>query len=97
MDPELSYVTKPDGTVVAVQVPIADWMALLERLCDLEQQLRPKSALDKRLDAIVRDLVGDKKEVTLDDIGFLGTGRAISAAENLLISAHIATRKASKS
>ena len=60
------YVTKPHGTVVAVQVPIADWIELLERICDLEEHLRPTSKLDRQLDALVRQRLRKKK----DQLGF---------------------------
>lgn len=94
MKDPLLYVTEANGEVLAVQVALEDWIALLEQLCELEQRLRPKSALDKRLDAIVRDRTGNKKVVSLDDIGFVGTGRELTRAEKLLVSTHIAVRKA---
>ncbi|HMQ76043.1 MAG TPA: hypothetical protein PKE21_08785 [Flavobacteriales bacterium] len=75
--------------MVAVQVPIADWIELLERICDLEEQLRPTTKLDRQLDALVRQRTRKKKDLSLDDIGLIGTGRPLSKAESLLISAHI--------
>lgn len=97
MKDRLLYVTDATGEVLAVQVTLADWIQLLERICDLEAQLRPESKLDKRLDAVVRRRVGNKKKVSLDDIGFVGTGREMTRAEQLLVSTHIAMRKAEKS
>lgn len=87
------YVNEPNGKVVAVLVAIEDWIALLEKVCDLEQKLRPTSALDKRLDALVRKQLRSKKKLDLDDIGFMGTGRAMTEAESLLVSAHIQLSK----
>lgn len=88
------YVTEPHGTVVAVQVPIADWIELLERICDLEDQLRPTTRLDRQLDALVRQHLRKTNDVSLDDVGFIGTGRPMTKAESLLISAHIQVKKA---
>ena len=90
------YVTKPQGTVVAVQVPIADWIELLERICDLEEHLRPTSKLDRQLDALVRQRLRKKKDLSLDDVGFIGTGRPMSKAESLLISAHIQLQRGTR-
>jgi len=83
------YITDAKGKVLAVQVDLKDWIALLEKLCDLQQKLRPTTALDKRLDTEVRKRIGNKKKVDLDDIGFIGTGRAVSEEESLLMSAHV--------
>lgn len=86
---KLQYLTEPRGKVVAVVVPINDWIAMLERICDLEAKLRPKTKLDRQLDAIFQKRSRKKKDLNLDDIGFLGTGRTISQAESLLMSAHV--------
>lgn len=90
------YVTKANGKLIAVQVAIKDWIALLEKLADYEEQLRPKSKLDKQLAELVRKRVGKKKNVDLDDIGFIGTGRPMSDMESLLTSAHIQAQKAKR-
>jgi hypothetical protein len=90
------YVTEPSGKVVAVLVAIEDWIKLLEYVCDLEHKLRPTSAQDRRLDAIVRKQLRNKKQLELDDIGFIGTGRAMTEAESLLVSAHIQRSKAKR-
>lgn len=94
--PRPQYVTKLNGKVVAVQVAMADWVALLEKLCDLEQKLRRSNALDRRVDAIVRKQLTNKKQPDLDDIGFIGTVRAMSEAESLLVSAHIQAANAKR-
>ncbi len=90
------YVTEPSGKVVAVLVAIEDWIKLLEYVCDLEQKLRPTSALDRRLDAVVRKQLRNKKQLELYDIGFIGTRRAMTEAESLLISEHIQRSKAKR-
>jgi len=87
-------VTESNGTVVAVQVPIADWIELLEQICELEEHLRPTTTLDRQLDALVRQRFRNEKNLSLDDIGFIGAGRPMSKAESLLISAHIQVKKA---
>ena len=87
-------VTDAKGKVLVVQVAIKDWIALLEKVCALQERLRPKTQLDKQLSKLVRKRVGKKKKVDLDDIGFIGTGRAITEEETMLISAHILAKKA---
>ncbi len=90
------YVSEANGVVVAVQVPIADWIDLLERICDLEEQLRPTTKLDRQLDDLVRQRTRKKKDLSLDAIGFIGTGRPLSKAESLLISAHIQLQRGTR-
>ena len=94
--PRPQYVTRPNGKVVAVLVLLEDWIALLEHVCDLEQKLKPSNALDRRVEVIVRKEMTKKKQADLDDIGFIGTGRAMSEAESLLVSAHIQAAKAQR-
>ena len=89
-------VTESNGTVVAVQVPIADWIELLEQICELEEHLRPTTTLDRQLDALVRRRTRKKKDLSLDAIGFIGTGRPLSKAESLLISAHIQLQRGTR-
>lgn len=96
MKKPIGYITAPDGTVVSVVVPIADWIELLERICDLEEQLRPTTKLDRQLDALVRRRTRKKKDLSLDDVGFIGTGRSLSKAESLLISAHIQLQRGTR-
>ena len=93
MKHQILYVTDAKGKVLAVQVALEDWIALLEKVCELQQKLRPKSPLDRQLAALVRKRIGNKKNVDLDDIGFIGTGRAVSEEVSMLISAHIQARK----
>lgn len=90
----LLYGTNAKGKVLAVQVAIEDWIALLEKVCAMQESLRPKTKLDKQLDKEVRKRIGNKKKADLDDIGFIGTGRAITEEETMLISAHIQANKA---
>jgi hypothetical protein len=90
----LLYVTNAKGKVLAVQVAIEDWIALLEKVCALQASLWPKGKLDNRLDALAQKRVGHKKKMELDDIGFIGTGRVITEEETMLISAHIQANKA---
>ena len=87
-------VTDAKGKVLAVQVAIEDWIALLEKVCALQENLRPKTQLDKQLSKLVRKRIGNKTNVDLDDIGFVGTGRVISEEESMLFSAHIQAKKA---
>ncbi|QQR85893.1 MAG: hypothetical protein IPJ76_14980 [Flavobacteriales bacterium] len=83
------FVSEAHGKVVAVLIPIEHWIALLEKLVDHEERSRPKSKLDDQLAELARERVGKKKTIDLDDIGFIGTGRAMSEAESLLVSAYI--------
>lgn len=83
------YVTNAKGKVLAVQVAIEDWIALLEKVCALQERLRPKAKLDQQLSEVVRKRIGKKRKVDLDEIGFIGTGREIMKEETMLISARI--------
>lgn len=96
MKQNLLYVSEPNGKVTAVIVAMEDWIALLERICDLQEKLRPKNPLDRKLAALVRKRVGNKKNVDLDDIGFIGTGRSMTKEESMLISVHIQAMKAKR-
>lgn len=90
------YVSEAHGKVVAVLIPIENWIAMLEKLVDYEERSRPKSKLDDQLVELMRKHVGKKKNIDLDAIGFIGTGRAMSEAESLLVSAHIQVAKAKR-
>lgn len=90
------YVTNAKGKVLAVQVALEDWIALLEKVCALQESLRTKTKLDKQLDEELRKRIGNKKKVDLDDIGFIGTGRAITKEETMLISARIQANKSKR-
>jgi len=90
-------VTDAKGKVLAVQVAIEDWIALLEKVCALQENLRPKTQLDKQLSELVRKRIGNKKKVELDDIGFVGTGRVITEVESMLMSARVQANKAERS
>jgi hypothetical protein len=97
MNTRIQYVAEPNGTVVAVQVELNAWIALLEKLANYEERSRPTSKLDRQLAVLVRKRVGNRKKVDLDDIGFIGTGRPMSEIESLLISAHIQAHKVKQS
>lgn len=90
-------VTDAKGKVLAVQVAVEDRNALLEKVCALQENLRPQTRLDSQLSKLVRKRIGNKRNVDLDDIGFIGTGREITEEETMLISAHILAKKAKSS
>jgi len=90
-------VTDAKGKVLAVQVPIEDRNALLELVCALQERLRPQTQLDSQLSKLVRKRTGKKKNVDLDDIGFVGTGRVITEEESMLMSARVQANKAERS
>ena len=90
-------VTDAKGKVVAVQVAMEDWIALLEKVCALQERFRPNTQFDKQLSKLLRKRIGNKRKVDLDDIGFVGTGRVITEEESMLMSARVQANKAERS
>jgi PHD/YefM family antitoxin component YafN of YafNO toxin-antitoxin module len=62
------YVNDADGTVQAVQVPVEDWNALVEKLRHYEQLLRLRSSLGSALEEVERMRSGKLKKRTLKDV-----------------------------
>jgi hypothetical protein len=62
------YVNDADGNVQAVQVPVEDWNALVEKLRHYEQLLKLRSSLGTALDQVARMRSGKLKKRTLKDV-----------------------------
>jgi hypothetical protein len=57
-----------DGTVQAVQVPVEEWNARVEKLRHCEQMLKLRSSLSTALDHVARMRSGKLKKRTLKDV-----------------------------
>lgn len=62
------YVNDADGNVQAVQVPVEEWNALVEKLRHYEQLLKLRSSLGTALDQVARMRSGKLKKRTLKDV-----------------------------
>lgn len=64
----MHYVHDGDGNVQAVQVPVKQWNALMEKLRHYEQMLKLKDGLATALTQVERMRAGDLKKKTLKEV-----------------------------
>jgi hypothetical protein len=64
----MHYVNDADGNVRAVQVPVQEWNALIEKLRHYEQLLKLRSTLSTALDQVEQMRSGKLEKRTLKDV-----------------------------
>ncbi|MBX2973756.1 MAG: hypothetical protein KF797_11670 [Flavobacteriales bacterium] len=68
MKTPMHYVNDADGNVQAVQVPVKEWNALVEKVRHYEQLLKLKRGLTTALEQVERMRAGKLKKKTLKEV-----------------------------